>query len=651
MRKAVVEGPLAFTELHLYFHNPEDRRREGTFQITLPPARGGVAVRDGERRPEDGGRGRREAARASRVRRLPAPPPGSGAAREGRGQSVHGEGVPDRAEGRQAHRDQLQPGAAGRAYVLPLRGLPKTERVDVALRCAARTASMLEQTLSERDWLPDRDFVVDGSSIRRRRPSRPASSSPRRSSIEHAEVGRADAPTGVTMLVDTSASRALGFAPTCTRSTTLVAELARDYGAELPRRGHRVRPGRRSDLRPVPPAKRSIPTRRCSSATRPVRPISGRRSRGSASTSRSRASSSSTDGVITAGARRRRARCARQEARPASIGSTSCSPAASATSRRRALVARAGSPHAGAVLDLDRGVDRGRASHRPRQSRPTLPIDVAGCELGVPEDASPRRAGRRRDDLRARDAQARAGSTSRSDGDHGDVHAGAGDAAPFVERAVAGAEIDELEAKLAVAPRRTPRRCARTSPRGRSRPRRVEPDRAARARERRRLRALRHRSQRARRRARRRPDGRRAASIGRARRISRCPKARDATAATKEKGKNELGRATGRQGPRRDEGAGGQEPRRSVDRKRPRRSPASTSAGSGAAGDAERTRDDSPRPAPAAASRGRWHRPRPRGRRLRPADASRDGVSMAAIDLPSGQAGPRARSHRARRSG
>src|SRR5688500_9192668 len=31
--KAVVEGPLAFTELHLFFHNPEQRQREGRFQI------------------------------------------------------------------------------------------------------------------------------------------------------------------------------------------------------------------------------------------------------------------------------------------------------------------------------------------------------------------------------------------------------------------------------------------------------------------------------------------------------------------------------------------------------------------------------------------------------------------------------------------
>ena len=34
---AVVEDPLAFTELHLVFQNPEHRVREGRFRITLPP--------------------------------------------------------------------------------------------------------------------------------------------------------------------------------------------------------------------------------------------------------------------------------------------------------------------------------------------------------------------------------------------------------------------------------------------------------------------------------------------------------------------------------------------------------------------------------------------------------------------------------------
>src|SRR5690349_353919 len=34
--RAVIEGPLAFTELHLTFKNPDARDREGTFTITLP---------------------------------------------------------------------------------------------------------------------------------------------------------------------------------------------------------------------------------------------------------------------------------------------------------------------------------------------------------------------------------------------------------------------------------------------------------------------------------------------------------------------------------------------------------------------------------------------------------------------------------------
>jgi tetratricopeptide (TPR) repeat protein len=34
--RTVIEEPLAFTELHMRFQNPEDRRREGRFEITLP---------------------------------------------------------------------------------------------------------------------------------------------------------------------------------------------------------------------------------------------------------------------------------------------------------------------------------------------------------------------------------------------------------------------------------------------------------------------------------------------------------------------------------------------------------------------------------------------------------------------------------------
>src|SRR5262249_37742917 len=34
--QAVVDDPLAFTQLHLIFRNPENRTREGRFRITLP---------------------------------------------------------------------------------------------------------------------------------------------------------------------------------------------------------------------------------------------------------------------------------------------------------------------------------------------------------------------------------------------------------------------------------------------------------------------------------------------------------------------------------------------------------------------------------------------------------------------------------------
>ncbi len=40
--RGVVEEPLAFTELHLVFENPNDRQIEGRFEIDMPP---GAAIR------------------------------------------------------------------------------------------------------------------------------------------------------------------------------------------------------------------------------------------------------------------------------------------------------------------------------------------------------------------------------------------------------------------------------------------------------------------------------------------------------------------------------------------------------------------------------------------------------------------------------
>ena len=152
--KAVTQGPLAFTELHLYFANVENRIREGTFAITLPS---GAAV--------------------------------SRFAMETNGQWMEAE-VVEKQVARRAYEDFLHrkqdpalmekaPGnqftarvfpieansvkhvivsfsqeLPGMRYVLPLRGLPKVKQLEVELHTPAG-----DQKLTKQDWLPDRDFV------------------------------------------------------------------------------------------------------------------------------------------------------------------------------------------------------------------------------------------------------------------------------------------------------------------------------------------------------------------------------------------------------------------------------------------------------------------------------------------------------------
>src|SRR5262249_29287765 len=156
--KAVLEGPLAFTELHLYFHNPENRRREGTFAITLP-----------------------QHAAVSRF------------AMENDGQMMEAE-VVEKQLARRAYDDFLHrnqrpallekaPGnqftakvfpiapnsdkhivlsysqeLPGARYTLPLRGLPKVSKVDVSLAATGPDGKRQTQSLAKQDWTPDQDF-------------------------------------------------------------------------------------------------------------------------------------------------------------------------------------------------------------------------------------------------------------------------------------------------------------------------------------------------------------------------------------------------------------------------------------------------------------------------------------------------------------
>ena len=224
--KAVVQGPLAFTELHLYFHNPENRTREGTFAITLPP---GAAVSrfamelDGRMQEAE----IVEKAMARRVyddflhrRQDPA------LLEKGAGNQFTAKVFPISGMADKHLVISFSQELAGEQYKLPLRGLPKMERVDVVLG----DGKVLGQTLGEANWQPDRDFVstapttaagVTAGTLVAGTFSIAASTAP------------PTPPKRITLLVDTSASRALGFRTYVSSIHGLVNELRSRYGDGL----------------------------------------------------------------------------------------------------------------------------------------------------------------------------------------------------------------------------------------------------------------------------------------------------------------------------------------------------------------------------------------------------------------------------------
>jgi tetratricopeptide (TPR) repeat protein len=228
--RAVVQGPIAFTELHLYFHNPEDRVREGTFAIQLPP-RAAISRFAME---QDGAWMEAELVEKQLARR----------AYEDFLHRRQDPALLEKAEGNQftarvfpiaGKADKhlvlsFSQELAGERYTLPLRGLPRTERVDVRLAMLASDGRKTEQVLAERGWQPDRDFVAAAP---------PAVQAIGAGQLVAAQVRvgdvttESDRPAAMTILVDTSASRSLGFARTVATLGALVGELRARHG-DLP---------------------------------------------------------------------------------------------------------------------------------------------------------------------------------------------------------------------------------------------------------------------------------------------------------------------------------------------------------------------------------------------------------------------------------
>ncbi len=218
--RAIVEEPLSFTELRLVFDNPEDRRLEGTFSITLPEgaALSRFAMRIGEAWQEGEVVEKQHARRAYEdflhKRQDPA------LLEQAPGNQFSARVFPIPARGRKeiivSYSQEL---AGGRPYVLPLRGLPELGRLSASVMLAGQAAPVVQ--IDEAHVTPSADLSLDPRTLRGGAGLRSGELVLLR--VRPVPAAEAD-PFGATLLlVDTSASRALGFA----EQVRLVGRLAR----------------------------------------------------------------------------------------------------------------------------------------------------------------------------------------------------------------------------------------------------------------------------------------------------------------------------------------------------------------------------------------------------------------------------------------
>lgn len=254
--RAVVEGPLAFTELRLSFDNPEDRQLEGRFAITLPPGaaisrfameidgrwqEGEVVERQAARRAyedflhraQDPALLENDAGNVFRARVFPIPPRA-------------------RKELVLSYSQELSHSAE--PYRLPLCGLPTLDELDVDVAIvqgavavdsslAGQATSVYHLGLKRKNLAPTQDLEA--------RLGHPAANGVRHGDLAIVRVApvletSAQTVEELTILMDTSASRALDFGGQVKRIGAVVAALppaarvklmAYDQGTELVYRG------------------------------------------------------------------------------------------------------------------------------------------------------------------------------------------------------------------------------------------------------------------------------------------------------------------------------------------------------------------------------------------------------------------------------
>ena len=243
----VLEPPLAFTELHLTFDNPRDQTIEGRFRIALPPgaalSRFAMKIGDMWQEGEVVERQRARQAYEDFLHRRQDP----ALLEQEAGNEFSARVFPIPARGRKelivSYSHALE--RADEPYVLPLAGLSEIGRLDVRVLLADRPAAGAAVSnlggevndrrvveLHKRAWTPDRDFEIAQDRVAGRAGLR----------HENLAIARIAAPVtaepqeiqGLYVLIDSSASRALGYSTQVKRLAELIAGLRDGAGGGTP---------------------------------------------------------------------------------------------------------------------------------------------------------------------------------------------------------------------------------------------------------------------------------------------------------------------------------------------------------------------------------------------------------------------------------
>ena len=246
----ILEPPLAFTELHLTFQNPRDQVIEGRFRIALPPgaalSRFAMRIGDFWQEGEVVERQRARVAYEDSLHRRVDP----ALLEQEAGNEFSARVFPIPARGRKeiivSYSHALA--RADEPYVLPLLGLSEVGQLDVRVLLGEKPAADTSASnlggevsdrrvveLHKRAWTPDRDFEIRQDLVAGRAGLRQDNLAVVRVAVPGDALPQVpQAISGLYVLVDSSASRALGYATQVRRVGELIAGLRGGAGGSTP---------------------------------------------------------------------------------------------------------------------------------------------------------------------------------------------------------------------------------------------------------------------------------------------------------------------------------------------------------------------------------------------------------------------------------